>query len=155
MSDIDFEKAARTILTPLTQWERLRHPHAGWARVALGLSFPFVIWSHNIVLILIWLAAVIGHIHLIGPYVESGKNTPLMTRLTDAFQNWFENASKIDKILLFGPGAVLILPLVIKLWSHNLMASLYFFAALAGFKVLFLYRLMMSETREPESTDHA
>jgi|GEM_PF-2170702 len=131
----------RTIFTPFSQWERMRHPYAGWTRIALALSFPFVIWSHSLLMIGLYIAAVIVHPLWFSPYVSADEDEPFLTRLVDAVERWMDNASREDKIVAFFPGFILMLPLVAALWSHFFFWSLYFFAALIAYKILFLHRI--------------
>ncbi len=138
---IDF---ASTAFQPFLQWERLRHPLAGWVRLALGLLLLPVTWSHEGLLLLMTVMALISHGWWFPPYIEvtAPEDTPLMTRLVDAVQSWMEKASAEEKILAFFLPLLALPALLAALWSHNLFWSVYFTLGIAGYKALFLHRLL-------------
>lgn len=139
------EQALSFAFRPFLQWDRLRHPYAGWLRVALGVLLPFVFWSHDAVFLIFWLVALFSHPWWFPAYIEIPENMPLMTRLVDAWQGWIENAGTQDKTQLFLPGFALLLPLLWFAWDHNLFWTVYFFAVGAIYKGLFIYRLTQKE----------
>lgn len=138
----------RTTLAPLMQWERLRHPYASWARIALGLSIPFIVWSHDWLLICLLVVAIFSHPFWFPPYVQAGDETPFMTRLIDRWQEWLEKTPTKDKLVHFFPGIVLLMPLLWFLWANSLFWSAYFVLAAIAYKTMFCWWIMQDEKKE-------
>lgn len=138
----DFLKCAAC---PFLQWDRLRHPYAGWLRVALGLLFPFIVWSHDWLLISLLVVAVFSHPYWFPAYTGSEDKPHFFTKLVDAWKAWLEKTPREEKIFFYFPGIVLVLPLLCFLWKNDFIWSLYFFAAAAGYKVLFARKLLNSQ----------
>lgn len=139
----DFLKCAAC---PFLQWDRLRHPYAGWLRVALGMLLPFIIWSHDWLLISLWVVAVSSHPYWFPAYTAAteGDNPHLFTKLVDAWKRWLEKTPREEKLFFYFPGVVLALPLLCFLWKNDLAWSLYFFAAAIGYKVMFARKILNS-----------
>lgn len=135
----------RNIFTPFLQWDRLRHPYAGWARLALGILLPFIIWSHNWLLIGMWVIAVLSHPYWFPPYVDAGEDTPIFTRLVDAWQRWLEDSAPHEKLFAFFPALIMFLPFISSLWAHGLFWSIYFFLMIVGYKIIFSLRLLLKK----------
>ena len=129
-------------LQSFRQWERLRHPYAGWLRIGLGVLLPFIVWSHSALLIVLWLTAFVSHPWWFPQHVEVTEDMPFMTRLTDAVQAWLERATPLEKAQLFLPGFALAWPLLCALWQHHFFWSLYFVAAVAAYKTICVYCLL-------------
>ena len=129
------------IFAPFLQWERLRHPLAGWTRLVLVLLFPFIVWSHDWLLIGLLVMAVFSHPYWFPPYVDAGEDTHLLTQAVDLFQKWVEETPSAEKFRAFLPCTVLFFPLVGALWAHLAFWSMYFLVAVIGLKVFFFVRL--------------
>lgn len=135
------------ITAPITDWERLRHPYAGWARVALGIASPFIIWSHD------WLSITLMIVAMLAcPYwfpklkkEPTDKKMLIMIQLVDAWKSWWEKASDMDKIVLFIPGIALAIPFVAFTWGHNIFWTTYFFIMIAGYELSFIKCLLDSK----------
>ena len=133
--------ACSTIFTPLLQWERLRHPWAGWVRLGLCLLFPFIVWSHDWLLIGLLLMAVFSHAYWFPPCVDAGEDAHLLTQMVDRLQKWVENTPAAERFYTLLPALLLFIPLVGSLWAHNVFWIIYFLMTTAGLKVLFFVRL--------------
>ena len=136
------------------QWDRLRHPYAGWVRLALALTLPFVIWSHNILLIILWPLAFFSHSFWFPPYVEASEDVSVMTKLTDRAHKWMDESSRAQKTIIFIPGLFLFLPLVCFLWKQSLFWSLYFFIAVAANKYV-VYNYVLRDNTAHDDTHGA
>ena len=145
------EEFVHDVKTSFTQWERLRNPLAGWVRVALVITLPFLLWTHNVPLLILWVAAAIIHPHFIPVYVVAGKEAPLFTRLTDAAHKWYEDTPPRERWMDIFPCAVLALPMLWALWSQLAFWAVYFYAAAVISKALFLYRLLQQKNHGEES----
>lgn len=134
--------ACGSVFSPFLQWDRLRHPWAGWARLGMGLLFPFVVWSHDWLLIALLVMAAFSHPYWFPPCVDAGEDRHCLTKIVDAWQKWSGSATAKEKIMTFFPALVLFIPLVSMLWAHELFWGLYFFAAVVAYKLLFIGSLM-------------
>lgn len=144
MSDQIFDSissACRTVFAPFLQWERLRHPWAGWARLVLAILFPFIIWSHNWLLIGLLFMAFFSHPYWFPVCVDAGEDRHVFTEMADYAQKWMKETDARDKFLAIFPGVVLFIPLIAALWNHSVFWTIYFLAALAVTKGMFLFRL--------------
>ena len=139
-----------TIFAPLLQWERLRNPLAGWARVGLGVMFPFIIWSHDWLLIGLWAIALFSHPYWFPACVDAGDDRHFLTKLVDVLQGRMEKTPAEVKFYEFLPGAFLFIPLVGFLWAHHLFWGIYFLLAVIIMKASFLKRLLQ-ENDDAES----
>lgn len=140
------------LLQPFSQWDRVRNPLAGWTRVAMGMTAPFVIWSHEWLLIALLVVAVFSHPYWFPSYAVAGKDAPLMTRLVDAWQGWLGRSSPQEKMLLFYPGAILVLPLLVFLWKNSVW-GIYFFLAAVGYKLLVARKILETDQGPVDADD--
>ena len=149
----DYEDKMKKFRASLRQWERIRHPWAGVVRVALLATLPFVIWSHNPLESIIWVAVALFHPALFPAYVVAGKDAPILTRLTDTVEHWYEMTVPKERKLDVFPCAVMVLPAFCSLWLHILFWGMYFYLAAIGCAAIFFHRqLHLKEEREHQKT---
>lgn len=134
-----------SVFARLLQWERLRHPLAGWARLIMLLLFPVVIWSHDWLLIGFLLVALLSHPYWFPAYVEAGDDIHILTQMVDIVQKWAEETSPSGKLRAMLPGVVLFIPFVCALWAHSAFWTMYFLAALLGLNALFFARIFQED----------
>lgn len=133
MNDQFFDSISSTckaIFAYFLQWERLRHPWAGWTRLTLLLLFPFIIWSHNWLLIGLLVMAFFSHPYWFPVCVDAGEDRHLFTEITDFIHNWMITTSPRDKFFAIMPAVALFIPLVGALWQHSVLWTVYFLTAL-------------------------
>lgn len=147
------------LLKPAVMWERHRNPLSGWTRVALGLCLPFVVWSHDWLLITLFLIALVTNPYWFPPIKPGNKNLDIMTRLVDAERWWLTRyASRLDIALLFVPALALAIPMLYFLWIHHLFWGAFFFLTIAAYKTLFSLRVLelageAAQKPEPSETE--
>lgn len=127
------QHAKDAVAKSFSEWDRLRNPYAGWARVGIGLVSPFIFWSNSIILTLLLIVAVITHPYWFPPY--KGPANDVMTKLIDAWQSWLKMAKQEEKLLLYIPGAALAIPFVVFTWNHYTFWALFFLGFIVAFKV--------------------
>ena len=137
---------------PLMQWDRLRNPKAIWAGIALGVLFPFVVWTHDWLMIVLVTVAVFSYQYWFPPYIEAGDDESYMTRLMDASQKWMEDTSRQTKTLIFVPYMGLVAPMIWALWINSILWSLYFVGFIVAYKTLFGYIMMHPESQKKKKT---
>jgi hypothetical protein len=160
LKKIDVDKAketaatwTRAALNPLSQWDRMRHPGAGWARIALAAALPFVLWSQSVLLVILFIAAVLAHPSFFPPFIDASPGLPLMTRLTDAVHDWLKRTDWEDRVAVLFPNIVLVPPMVMTLWNHNLFWGFYFYLAAVICKVMIAARLLHGKDPYIEKTN--
>lgn len=136
------EQATHAIAKSFTEWERMRNPWCGWTRVGLGLISPFVLWSNSFLLLLLLIAAILTHPYWFSPY--KGEATDVMTKLMDAANDWFKSTSKEEKMPLYIAGMAMAIPYAVFTWGQSAFWSVFFIAAIVGFKVSFCKWLLMN-----------
>jgi len=141
-----------TVFSPFWQWDRLRHPWAGWTRVALGVLFPFIIWSHDFLLIGLLAIAVFSHPYWFPSCVDADDDSHFFTKLIDGWQKWMEATSLEDKFYAFFPGLILFIPLIGFLWAQDLFWSIYFLAVTVAYKVLFIQYCILQENKTQDGS---
>lgn len=144
------------ITRSFTDWDRLRNPNAGWARVALGLLAPFIIWSHDWMLIILYIGAICSHHYWFMPITKhkKGEKPHIFSRMVDAWLEWLKTASRTEKTMLYVPGIALALPLICFFWTHQLAWGLYFFVAAIMYKAsAALWLIERTESPAPVMAD--
>jgi hypothetical protein len=126
--------AKSQMLSPNSLWERLRNPLSGWARVTLILILPFVIWTHNPLLIVLMLLALASHPFWFPP-VRGSANNDIMTRAVDGTREWLRTASLYERTLIYYCGIVMFGTSVVLLWDRHWMGALLYICML-GFKII-------------------
>jgi hypothetical protein len=138
----EYDDRMKNFRGSLRQWQRIRHPWAGGVRVALLAALPFVIWSHNPLASVIWIAAALFHPALFPAYVVAGSEAPILTRLTDTAEHWYEMTAPKERKLDIFPCAVMVLPAFCSLWLHILFWGMYFYLAAIGCAAISFRRQM-------------
>lgn len=127
------QHASEAVAKSFSEWDRMRNPYAGWARVGIGLITPFILWSNSIILTLLLVAAVLTHPYWFPPY--KGPANDIMTKLIDAWRSWQTKAKRDEKLMLYIPGTALALPFIVFTWNHQLFWTLFFLGFIVAFKV--------------------
>ena len=131
------------LLKPAVMWERHRNPLSGWTRVVLGLISPFIIWSHDWLMISLFIVAILTNPYWFPPVKKGNKNLDIMTRLVDAERWWLtKKATRLDMALLFLPAVAIALPAIHFLWVHSLFWGSFFFITGAVYKTVFSMRVI-------------
>ena len=138
------------IFAPFFQWERLRSPLAGWARIGLAVILPFIIWSHDWLLVGLWAMAFFSHPYWFPVCVDAGEDRHFLTKIVDALQGWMEKTPAAVKFYEFFPCTFLFIPLVGSFWAHHLFWGIYFLLAVIMQKGFFLKQLLQ-ENDDAES----
>jgi len=147
----EYEDKMKKFRGSLRQWERIRHPWAGVVRVVLVVTLPFVLWSHSPLEIIPWIVIALFHSALFPVYVVAGKEAPILTRLTDVVEHWYEMTVPDERKMDIFPCAVMALPLFCSLWLHILFWGAYFHLAALACIGIFLHRqLHRMEQREED-----
>jgi hypothetical protein len=136
------QTAIKTVSKPFKEWERLRNPWAGWTRVGLGLISPFVLWIHNPLILILFVAAIFTHPYWFPPFKEKQPHPDTMTKLTDRFQAWLKTTSQEERLLIFIPGVAIAVPYVFFMWTNSLFWGLFFLGTGTSYKVLFAQWLL-------------
>ena len=127
---------------------------AGVVRVVLLLTLPIIIWSHNPLEAIIWIAVALFHPALFPAYVVAGKEAPILTRLTDAVERWHEMTVPNERKMDIFPCAVHLPPMFFSLWLHISFWGAYFYLAAIACAGIFLHRqLHQMEQRKEEKTE--
>lgn len=127
------QHATEAVAKSFSEWDRMRNPYAGWARVGIGLITPFILWSNSIILTLLLVAAILTHPYWFPPY--KGPANDIMTRLIDSWRHWQIKAKRDEKLMLYIPGTALALPFIVFTWNHQLFWTLFFLGFIIAFKV--------------------
>jgi hypothetical protein len=125
-----------------TQWQRLRNPIAGYIRIGLILTLPIFLWTHDMPLLIVWIGVGILHPMFIPVYVVAGNEAPLLTRMADAVEKWYETNDAEQRLADIFPCAVMILPAIWSIWLHIFFWAVYFYVAAIFSKYLFIHSLM-------------
>jgi hypothetical protein len=125
------------LLNPDSVWERLRNPMSGWTRVALGLALPFIIWTHNPLLIILMTLAILSHPFWFPPAKKDADPNDFMVRSIDSTREWMRVATLYEKSVIYYASAVMFGGSVALLWVHHWMGAL-LYICLIGFKIIAL-----------------
>lgn len=116
-------------------WRRHRNPCSGWTRVAIGPLLALAIWLHSWPLIgFLALAALTNPFWFPPP----DRDDDFMTRAVDGERLWLERAERVEKFLVMGVPALMVVPLVWVLWTHQALWAAFFVAVLLAHKLVFV-----------------